>query len=51
MFIKPYFRSKTIYNNKLDELNKLETLLLTLELTIEPIKPAESIILPLIKRG
>jgi hypothetical protein len=50
MFIKPYFWSKTTYNNKLNELNKLETPLLTLKLIIEPIKPTKSTIPPLIKR-
>jgi hypothetical protein len=48
MFIKPYFRSENASNNKLDE---LEALLPTLKLTLKSIKPAESIILPLIKRG
>jgi hypothetical protein len=51
MFIKPYFRSKTTYNNKLNELDKPETPLFTLELTIEPIKPTKPTILPLIKHG
>jgi hypothetical protein len=41
MFIKPYFRPKTTYNNKLDELNKLETPLPTLEPTLKPTKPAK----------
>jgi hypothetical protein len=48
MSIKPYFRSKNASNNKPD---KLEAPLPTLELTLEPIKPAEPTILPLIKRS
>jgi hypothetical protein len=48
MSIKPYFWFKNASNNKPD---KLKALLPTLKLTLEPIKPAESIIPPLIKRG
>jgi hypothetical protein len=48
MSIKPYFRSENANNNKLD---KLKAPLSILELTLEPIKPAEPIILPFIKRG
>jgi hypothetical protein len=48
MSIKPYFQSENTSNNKL---NKLETPLPTLELTLEPIKPAKPIIPPPIKRG
>jgi hypothetical protein len=51
MSIKPYFWSETIYNNKLDKLDKLETPLPTLEPTLELTKPAEPTILPPIKRG
>jgi hypothetical protein len=46
MSIKPYFRSENTSNNKL---NKLKAPLLILKLILEPIKPAEPIILPLIK--
>jgi hypothetical protein len=46
--MKPYFRSENASNNKPDE---LEASLPTSELTLEPIKPAKPIILPLIKRG
>jgi hypothetical protein len=48
MFIKPYFRSKNVSNNKLD---KLKAPLPTSELTLESIKPIKPIILPFIKRG
>ena len=48
MFVKPYFRSENTNNNKLD---KLKASLPILELTLEPIKPAEPIILPFIKRS
>jgi len=48
MFVKPYFRSENTNNNKLD---KLKASLPILELTLEPIKPAEPIILPLIKHS
>jgi hypothetical protein len=51
MFIKPYFRSKTTYNNKLNKLDKLETPLPTLEPTLEPTKPAKPTIPPPAKRG
>jgi hypothetical protein len=51
MFIKPYFWSKTTYNNKLNKLNKLKTPLPTLEPTLEPTKPAEPIISPPVKYG
>jgi hypothetical protein len=51
MFVKPYFRPKTTYNNKLNELNKLETPLPTLKPTLEPIKPAKPTIPPFIKHG
>jgi hypothetical protein len=46
IFIKLYFRFKTINNNKL---NKLKALLFTLKLILEFIKPAEPIILLIIK--
>jgi hypothetical protein len=48
MFIKPYFRSENASNNELD---KLEAPLPTLELTLEPTKPAKPTIPPLVKRG
>jgi hypothetical protein len=51
MSIKPYFRPKTTYNNELDKLDKLKTPLLILELIIEPTKPVEPTILPLVKRS
>jgi hypothetical protein len=51
MFVKPYFWSKTTYNNELDKLNKLETPLPTLEPTLKPTKPTKPIIPPPIKRG
>ena len=51
MFIKPYFWPKTTYNNKLNELNKLETPLPTLEPTLKPTKPIKPTIPPLTKRG
>jgi hypothetical protein len=48
MSIKPYFRSENTSNNEPDE---LEALLPTLELTLEPTKPAEPTIPPPVKRG
>jgi hypothetical protein len=51
MSIKPYFRSKTTHNNKLDKLNKLETPLPTLEPTLKPTKPTKPTILPPAKHG
>jgi hypothetical protein len=51
MFIKPYFWSKTIYNNKLDKLNELETPLPTLKPTLELTKPAKPTIPPPAKYG
>jgi hypothetical protein len=51
MFIKPYFRPKTTYNNKLNKLDKLETPLPTLKPTLKPTKPAEPIIPPLAKHS
>jgi hypothetical protein len=51
MSIKPYFWSKTIYNNKLNKLDELETPLPTLEPTLKPTKPAEPTIPPPVKRG
>jgi hypothetical protein len=48
MSVKPYFRSENASNNEPDE---LEALLPTLELTLEPIKPAEPIIPPPIKHS
>jgi len=46
MFIKPYFRFKTINNNKL---NELKALLFILKLIINPIKPIKPIIPFIIK--
>jgi hypothetical protein len=46
MFIKPYFRFKTINNNKLSE---LKALLFILKLIIKPIKPIKLIIPFIIK--
>jgi hypothetical protein len=51
MFIKPYFWSKTTYNNKPNELNELKTPLPTLELIIKLTKPAKPLIPPLIKHS
>jgi hypothetical protein len=51
MSIKPYFWPKTIYNNKLDELNELETPLPTLEPTLKPTKLTKPTILPPAKHG
>jgi hypothetical protein len=51
IFIKPYFRPKTIHNNKLDKPDKPETPLLISELTIEPTKPTKPTIPPLIKHS
>jgi hypothetical protein len=48
MSVKPYFRFENTSNNKPDE---LKAPLPTLELTLEPIKPAKPIIPPPIKRG
>ena len=48
MSIKPYFRSENASNNKP---NELEAPLPTLELTLEPTKPAKPTIPPPIKRG
>ena len=56
MSIKPYFRPKTAYNTKLDELeataklDKLEALLFTLEVPRKPTKPAKPA-KPTVKRG
>jgi hypothetical protein len=46
MSIKPYFWSKTASDDELDE---LKAPLPTLELTLEPTKPVEPIIPPIIK--
>jgi hypothetical protein len=48
MFIKPYFWSENISNNKL---NKLKASLPTLGLSLKPTKPTKPIIPPFIKRG
>jgi hypothetical protein len=48
MFIKPYFRSETTSDNKLD---KLKAPLPILKLTLKLIKPAEPIIPPFIKHS
>jgi hypothetical protein len=54
MSIKPYFRSETFETTRDDEIDKPdgpETPPPTLELTLEPTKPAELIIPPPAKRG